>query len=523
MGLAMVLTGWSFGGMTSADEPARESRPAEVHEIRLALNNDGSVEVRYNLARPTGRLALRLPEWARGHWRPVAPQDAIIQANGTLVVSVPQRNFQVELGQDAVRTPPGSGYPLTFAVEHRGTSVFLPFLLLDDRHGGVPVSVVIQGGEGIAAVADGQYREIPEEYEVASRDGYVIVGRNLLKGSIVQTPANLPAWLEVAVRQSHEYAQHSLTTLLGRSRESVTLLVGYPKERTHGVAWGGGDAAGQQCGVRLWLQGDGWEKESAELRSMVNDVIAHEVVHCYQETPLWQEWAHEGHARFLEVMLSSRLSGEYSPGSVAEARFVADFDRCMSDLRTGEREIKPYACGGVIYWLRWLETGRMTMIAAADLAEAFAVGHVTGRFIERSATASGIVQFVRQKGVRVVTDDVHESPASVRLRLAIALLRHNCGQETSFGFWTNETSITLDAEACSELDGLEVQTIAGHDIIDDVYAAYEAAAQTCRVEGYVTVRHIEGNNDALSRFACDQAYRWPPTMRLRYRLVSPFA
>ena len=98
----------------------------------------------------------------------------------------------------------------------------------------------------------------------------------------------------------------------------------------------------------------------------MNDVLVHELVHCYQEPEIWQRWAHEGHARFVEIFLAARPHDKYSLDNQAEGRFGRDFDGCMSDLRVGERTIDAYPCGGVAYWLRWLQTGRVNMLAKAD-------------------------------------------------------------------------------------------------------------------------------------------------------------
>lgn len=251
------------------------------------------------------------------------------------------------------------------------------------------------------------------------------------------------------------------------------------------------------------------------------NTVVHELAHCYQRAELWQRWAHEGHARFLEVMLSSRESGEYSGGTAAEDRFVEDFDQCMNDLRVRKRAVSPYSCGSVAYWLRWLETGRVTMIAEGEVAEEAAP--VAARFVGRSATESEIVGLAREKGVTVEVDHgVLESPASVRSRLFMGLLRHGCG-DAPFGFWTNDATITLDTSACPGLDTLEVQTVAGFDVMAEAHAGYGAAVESCAAKGRVQVRGVAPHDAKDAWLACDRSYEWPSTVGSRYRLVAPFA
>ena len=98
----------------------------------------------------------------------------------------------------------------------------------------------------------------------------------------------------------------------------------------------------------------------------MNDVLVHELAHCYQQPEIWQRWAHESPARFVEVFLAAKPRGKYSPDNKSEGRFGRDFDACMNDLRIGETTIVAYPCGAVAYWLRWLQTGRVNMLAKAD-------------------------------------------------------------------------------------------------------------------------------------------------------------
>ncbi len=154
--------------------------------------------------------------------------------------------------------------------------------------------------------------------------------------------------------------------LLDTPPKDVPLIVDFSTEGAGDAPRNGGDAARGHCAMRLWFRGEAWQNHRADLRMRMNDVLVHELAHCYQEPELWQRWAHEGHARFVEVFLAARPRGKYSPDNQAEGRFGRDFDGCMSDLRVGERTIDAYPCGAVAYWLRWLQTGRVNMLAKAD-------------------------------------------------------------------------------------------------------------------------------------------------------------
>lgn len=153
----------------------------EEHEVRLALMPDGRVDVRYKLARAVRSLTLGIPQGSATHWQAAAPTDAVAGPEGELIVPVPERTFRLILDARGDKSQRPAQYPLTFAVAGRGTAVFVPFLLPQLAGSDTPVSILLQGGEGVAAVADGQYRKIPSEYEMARHDGFVLLGRTWLR------------------------------------------------------------------------------------------------------------------------------------------------------------------------------------------------------------------------------------------------------------------------------------------------------------------------------------------------------
>ena len=195
-------------------------------------------------------------------------------------------------------------------------------------------------------------------------------------------------------------------------------------------------------------------------------------------------------------------------------------DACMSDLRVGERIIDAYACGSVAYWLRWLQTGRVNMLAKADADHPTEARTMAGRFLKRTATETDVVEFLRSAGIAVhVVEDEREARNSVRSRLIHTLLGQTCG-DVNKGYWTHETFVTLHAPSCPGLHGFELQTIAGGDIIEDVHLGYAAAAVSCRDEGRVLAVGPGGEQKWVR---CDRSYEWPSTTGSRYRLAAPFA
>ena len=239
--------------------------------------------------------------------------------------------------------------------------------------------------------------------------------------------------------------------LLDTPRKDVPLLVDFSTEGAGDAPRNGGDAVCGHCAMRLWFRGEAWQNQCEDLPMRMNDVLVHELVHCYQEPEIWQRWAHEGHARFVEIFLAARPHDKYSPDNQAEGRFGRGFDGCMSDLRVGERTIDAYPCGGVAYWLRWLQTGRVNTLEKADAESPAGARTMAGRFLDRTATETDVVDLVRAAGITVqVVEGVREAPESVRSRLIWTLLRQTCGHKSAVGYWTNDASITLDAPGCPE-------------------------------------------------------------------------
>ena len=131
------------------------------------------------------------------------------------------------------------------------------------------------------------------------------------------------------------------------------------------------------------------------------------------------------------------------------------------------------------------------MLAKADAESQAETLTMAGRFLNRTATETDVVDFVRAAGVNVqVVEGVREAPESVRSRLIITLLRQTCGHGSAVGYWTNDASITLDAPRCPELNGFELQAVAGRHIIEDIHLGYAAVAAACRDEGRVMIVRV---------------------------------
>ena len=501
-------------GVANTDELSREGGCAHgLAELGLTLLADGSVGVDYALNRATRSLRLDLPSGRSENFR-LEPAEASMDTDGVVVVPNATRRFRIVVFPDRPEQRRAAEFPPAFNVEGRGTAVYLPYLLPEDCG---EVRVLVQGGRGMAAVVDGAYHRVENDYQIVDPDGFVLLGHDLLPKSIIQFPKAMPAWLEEAIRESYERGQEGVTDFLGIAREDVPLFVDFSAEGAGASPQNGGDAPGDHCAIRLWFRGEAWQSQRVDLGARMNDVLVHELVHCYQKPENWRRWAHEGHARFVEYFLAARPDGEYSPGNRIEKGFSRDFDACMDDLRVGERRIDPYACGSVAYWLRWLQTDRVNMLAKADADHPTEARTMAGRFLKRTPTETDVVDFLRSAGIAVqVVDD----PSSVRERLIKTLIRQSCGELSSVGYWTHETFVTLDAPGCPELNGFELQAIAGRDIFEDVHLSYAAVAVSCRDEGRVLAIGVDGEQKWVR---CDRSYEWPSTTESRYRLVAPFA
>ena len=508
-----------FTGTASAAQPPDEPGCADRRtEIRLNLRENGSIGADYTLDGATRAVPLGLPGGRSEGFR-LKPAEASMDSDGTVVLPEPARSFRIVLSAEPPERRWAGAYPLAFSVEGRGTGVFLPYLLPEACG---DVTVILQGADHVTAVVDGEFRRVARDYEITDPDGFVLLGDNLEPGSTLQLPTALPAWLDKAIRDSYAAAQDRLPGLLGTPRNDVPLLVDFSTEGAGDTLRNGGDATRGHCAIRLWFRGQAWQRHREDLRTRMNDVLVHELAHCYQEPAIWERWAHEGHARFVEFLLAAPPDGVSAPGNPAEEQLGLNFDACMNALRVGARVLDPYACGAVAYWLRWLGTGRVNMLAEPDGESAAWARTIAARFLARSVTAAEVVDFVRASGIAVeVLEGVGEPPASVRSRLIHTLLREaGCSGAGPVGFWTNAASVTLDATPCPALNGFELQAVAGRHIIEEVQGAYAGAAASCRDAGQVLIAGVSGKQ---RRVNCDRSHEWPSTTGARYRLAAPFA
>ena len=495
----------------------------EMDVMRLTVVESGrAVRVGYVMSREIRTLELSWPDRGKAERMShllVESAGAEVDGGGRILFQEAVREVSIVVSPEPPEQLYAALYPTAFAVGGRGVAVFLPYLMPMLPEGCDGVSVILAGGEGVGAVVDGQYVDLEEDREIVDQSGFVLLGRNLEPDALVQLPTNLPAWIEELIRESNERAHRGLTRVLGAARKSAPVFVDYfvagSEEPRHG-----GDAPGESCSVRLRLRGKGWEERSDELGERIFLLLTHELAHCYQQEEKWLQWAHEGHARFLESQVAARPDGDYLPGTFAEERLVRDFDTCMNDLRVGEKSIDAYNCGSVAYWLRWLETGRVTMLAAEDVENPEERQTLAGRFLLRSTTEEDVVDFLRGHDIAVeVEQDVVEGIRTVRRRLVMTLLEHGCPADTvRRGLWTNEASITLSG--CPEFDRFEVEAIAGRNIIEDVHLSYEASVASCRADGKVALTGIDGD---VRWIRCDPEHDWPSTDATRYRLISPLA
>lgn len=506
-------------GLGHAAEAAGETICGEQRaEIALALAGDGSISVNYALRQATSSLRLKMGELAQRLRLEAA--GASMAADGTLRLPNPRRSFSVTLFADPPERRYAGSYPPAFAVQGRGMAVYLPYLLPDDCG---DAAVFVRGGAGLAIVADGAYRRVEAEqaYRIANPSGFVLLGANLRPDAMVQFPKSLPAWLDEAIRESHASAQREVPGLLGVPRKEVAVLVDFSTQGSADRPLAGGDATTRgACAMRLWFRGEAWRSRREDLRRRMNDVLVHELAHCYQEPAPWTPWAHEGHARFVEWLVAARLPERRAAVARAIEAFGEAFNRCMNDLRVGTRHVAAYPCGAVAYWLRWIETGRVRMMAEADARAEAEARTMASRFLDRTATEADVVGFIRVAGMAVeVEDGALEKPEDVRFRLVSTLLAQGCDLDGPPGYWPHPASLTLDAPGCPEFHGFELQAVAGRHVVRDVHAAYAATVAACGAEGRVA---ISGGDAERKWVRCDRAHEWPSTIGARYRLAAPF-
>lgn len=425
VGRAVLLLMGSVGIQVQAEavvEAACDERLRPV-EMRLSLAEpDGSIRVAYSMPGEIRTLELSWPgrgAAARMGHVVVESGEAEIDEEGKMHFRDPVRKVELVVSPEPPTQRYGAQYPTAFVVDGRGTAVYVRYLMPKKNEACEAVSLVVQGGPDIQAVVDGSYHRVEKNRVVDDHSGFVLLGRTLKPNTAVQLPVTLPTWLEELIRESNERAHRGLARVLGVGRKPVPVLVDYSVEGAPDGARNGGDAAGEYCSMRLWFRGKEWE-EHAGLEERVFLLLAHELAHCYQQGEMWLAWAHEGHARFLESLLAARPDGEYLSGTRAEERLVRDFDVCMNDLRIGDPRIDAYSCGSVAYWLRWLETGRVTMLEKEDVQNPEERRTLAGGFLLRTVDEQEVVEFLRRSGLTVeVEEDVAEGDRTVRDRLVM--------------------------------------------------------------------------------------------------------
>ena len=519
-GFGLVAAWWiSMFGSGAAGTPVMERGRCSSGDAVVTLEVDEDVAVRASYSLRVGTQSLKLGLPAGQPWGTRANVDeGSIDSQGVVHLESPSRQFSLVIDPGIAPPPRPATYPLAFAVEGRGTGFYLPYLL---PSGCEDAEVRLRGGTGIAAVADGSYRSVDgATYMVRDKAGFVLLGHDLIEDSILQLPKSLPAWLARAIALSYANADRQLQELLGMSPLEVVVLVDFEEVGVEGESRSGGDVAGDGCTMRLWFRGKAWQSDDPLLRARMNEVVVHELAHCYQKSEIWEPWAHEGHARFIEIILIGRRGADDFQRARIEERFGRDFDRCMNDLRIGESSIDPYSCGSVAYWLRWMETGRVDMLTKEAAESLHERRTVAARFLRRTADESEIVDFIRGAGVGIEVVDGEIEPVEwVRSRLIMTLLRQSCKGVESFGYWMSERSVRLHAPMCPEFNGIELLAIAGHDIVEDALVGYVSVGERCKSYGMVVGTGIDGEEKL---FRCDRSYEWPSSSRSLYRLAGAF-
>lgn len=415
-------------------------------------------------------------------------------------------SFTIQLTPDTA--PRDRRYPALTRVGE-GWQVYGPYFAGKETRAPTATVVAKKGWRALPKVKAGQ----------VSLAGYAYVGpADLIEAGVATlvVAPNVSQDLKAQIAKAGQGTAAYYQRRLGVGLPAKPVLIATRVPEFTGGGWQGDTVEGPMMSLRFF----GPAVPRLEEAAMVSGFVAHETFHFWNSRFLAsgdaenQPWLHEGAAEYA-ALLATRELGARDEAAVGKA-LAEHLTACAESLgdkdlaEHGPRRNKAvYDCGVLVQWtadlkLRaasngqrdvldaWREIfdharagdrryGVKAFMTAADMTEA---DEDPLRLLMQPGQAdrwSRITTALTKLGATVTPA---RSADADRGALMFALLKPLC--KGGYGFYGGQAdSITLDTDdRCGVANGNpKVDQVAGHDIIKDASAAFDAAAALCASEG----------------------------------------
>ena len=495
-----------------AGAPAAAQTPPPSRIDVVARRTAEGVVVRFELDRPSTRLAFARPSVIRDAWRILTP--GLTLADGTISAEAPFDHFEIAISPDVAEVDRtymglsriGEGrvlYGPGLMIE--GIETRLTFAADADEIG-LPVENAIQGYAYLG----------PHSAVTETTHGVAVAG------------ANMPTALAQRLETGFLRALDAYGTRLDRPLRYRPMLLA--SIDSPGPAYFRGDVTdGGVISVRF--HGDDWLAPRPSEMTGVDLFVLHEAFH------LWNghladptdgdtaPWLHEGGAEYAALKTATALElldADHGHEQLARRlngcrRALGDRDFDASRLQSGNG---PYNCGVVIQWLADLER-RQASGGTQDF-------YTLWRDLITQALAAdggyGVAQFRAAIGADSAVNVLFDTPGAQRwsvLETRLAALgvtlenrpsdtdlmssalfhvaARNC--KSSYGFYNNPGALKLDGADCGPLSGEPViDSVEGIDPQSDGRGLFEAIQARCAAN--LTVRYATRDGRVLEA-VCD--------------------
>jgi hypothetical protein len=493
---------------TAAAEP---SAPARV-ELKPTASG---VEATFTLPTPVARFALEeAVEDVRGDtWHVQTPGMALAQGAVSRTDGASFSTFSVLVTPDS--RPRDRRYPALTAIGG-GWQVYGPYFKAAEGRPAVEGHVVSpKGWTAVPRAMGGR----------VALDGYVYVGpaNNVAVGSATfvagpETPAIMRDGVAKAASQATAYYTKRLGVgLKAKPTVMIALVPGFNS------GWQGDTTAGPVASLRFF--GPEAAQMDADDADRAVQFVNHEFFHFWNSRTFTsrnsgkEAWLHEGMAEYASL-LASRQAGALSEAQVGEA-LSGRLTSCANALKAKGLEADPprrggavYDCGVLVQWITDLRVRR----SSSGSRDAFDLWRALFAEAARNGGEYDAAGFLARAGL---DDPAADAPLGLlmrpgdpdrwpRLTRALealgakvtptrsggaereALVMHVLGQVCKGGrgfYGGDREALKLDTEdRCGVLNGdPTIDTIAGHNIMTDIHAAFDAAEPICAAQGDVVL------------------------------------
>jgi hypothetical protein len=508
LGYVSVLLATALLATAAATEP---SVPTRV-ELKPTV---GGVEATFILPAPVARFELEeaVEDVRADTWHVQTPGMALAQGAVSRTDGASFATFSVLVTPDS--RPRDRRYPALTAIGG-GWQIYGPYFKAAE--GRSPIEGHVASPKGWTTAPQAKSGRV-------ALDGYVYVGpaNNIAAGSATfVTGPETPTAMRDAVAKAASQATAYYTKRLGMGLKAkptvmIALVPGF------NPGWQGDTTAGPVASLRFF------GPKAAQMDSDDTDravqFVNHEFFHFWNSRTFTsrnsgkEAWLHEGMAEYA-ALLASRQAGVMSEAQVGEA-LSGRLTGCANALKAKGLDADPprrggavYDCGVLVQWIADLQVRR----ASNGSHDVFDLWRALFAEAARNGGAYDGAGFLARAGL---DDPAADAPLNLlmrpggpdrwpRLAQALeglgakvtptrsgeaereALVMHVLGQvcKGGRGFYGGDPeALKLDTrDRCGMLNGdPTVDTIAGHNIMTDVQAAFDAAGPICAAQGDIVL------------------------------------